>query len=217
MSLLLFDAVGTLIHPQPSVGAVYHDIGRKHGSLLERDEVRRRFHVAFQREEDRDRAAGHRTDEAREFRRWQAIVADVFGDDRSFAELYAWFGQPHAWRCTPGTAELFEELHRAGHRLAIGSNFDRRLHDVVAGLPELKRLERVFVSSELGVRKPHADFFAAIGHALGARDVVVVGDDPVNDYEGATQAGLRAVLVERDDWPAQFPGTLTSLGIRSKP
>src|SRR5690606_20106058 len=42
-----FDAVGTLIHPDPPVAAIYEEISRRHGSRLTRDDVARRFRDAF--------------------------------------------------------------------------------------------------------------------------------------------------------------------------
>src|SRR3954468_9457450 len=99
---VFFDAVGTVIHPEPSAGAAYAEFGRRFGSRLEASEVRRRFAAAFQREEDEDARSGHRTDEGREVQRWRRIVASVLDDvaDREgcFAPLYEHFANPAAWR-----------------------------------------------------------------------------------------------------------------------
>jgi putative hydrolase of the HAD superfamily len=79
----------------------------------------------------------------------------------------------------------------------MASNYDARLRSVAAGLPELRPLRHLVISSEVGWRKPAPEFFAALcertGLAPGA--ILFVGDDPANDYDGATAAGLRAVLV----------------------
>jgi len=76
---VLFDAVGTLIRPEPSVATAYAQAGRRHGADLPEDEIGRRFRAALVRQDeiDRVRHAG-RTDQEREIERWRGIVADVF-------------------------------------------------------------------------------------------------------------------------------------------
>ncbi len=198
---VVFDAVGTLLHPEPPVGAVYHAVGARHGSRLPREVVRARFHAAFARQEEADRAAGLRTDEARELARWRAIVAEVFDDVRDlegcFQELYAHFASPGSWRCAAGSGGALRALAGRGLRVGIASNFDARLHGLVAGLEELASVRHVVVSSEVGWRKPSPRFFEAVCRQVGlaAPEVLLVGDDFENDYAGATAAGMGALLL----------------------
>ncbi len=58
-------------------------------------------------------------------------------------------------------------------------------------------VSRVVISSEVGWRKPALEFFAALCRvsALDPGEVWLVGDDVGNDYEGATAAGCRALLL----------------------
>src|SRR5437588_472394 len=81
--------------PEPPAPQAYHAVGRRFGSRLSPDEVRRRFRAAFQREELRDRAAGLQTSEAREEERWRGVVAEVLDDVTDpaacFAELFEHF------------------------------------------------------------------------------------------------------------------------------
>jgi len=201
MRAVVFDAVGTLIHPQPKVAQVYAAIGRRHGSLLDDAAVARRFKAAFQRQDEIDRNNRWTTSEEREQRRWREIVADVFDDaafEPCFNELYAHFARPDAWRVDEAAANLIESL--SGFVVAMASNFDERLHGIVAGLPELSGIQHVIVSSEVGWRKPGREFFRTLETRLGiaAREILFVGDDPLNDGEGAAQAGMRSVLLGRD-------------------
>ena len=46
---VVFDAVGTLIHPNPPAAAVYYEVGRRHGSRLTQDVVARNFVSALKR------------------------------------------------------------------------------------------------------------------------------------------------------------------------
>lgn len=200
--VVLFDAVGTLIHPEPAAGLVYARIGRRYGSQLAEAEIRERFKQAFAAEEEADRQNGWRTNEVREEARWRNIVTRVLDDieDREtcFRELYAWFARPDAWRCAPEIDHLLRGLQDLGLMTGLASNFDGRLRQVLAGLPELRSVGQVFVSAELGWRKPGTSFFSTICDQLRvtAAEVLFVGDDRINDEEGARKAGMKALLLQ---------------------
>lgn len=60
----------------------------------------------------------------------------------------------------------------------------------------LAAFDRIFVSSELGLRKPERAAFEAVADAIGARpDRILFFDDNLENVEGAIAAGLHAVLV----------------------
>ena len=77
IEVVVFDAVGTLIHPEPPAATVYAEVGRRFGGCHSVEVIAPRFAAAFAREEEADRAAGWRTSEDRESRRWRDIVASV--------------------------------------------------------------------------------------------------------------------------------------------
>jgi putative hydrolase of the HAD superfamily len=199
---VFFDAVGTLIAPDPPAPEVYAAVGRRHGSRLDVATVAERFRAAFRREEERDRAAGWRTDDAREEQRWRSIVAAVLDDvadpEACFRELWDHFARPSAWACLAGGGQVLAELARRGRTLGLASNYDRRLRPVAAGLPELAPIRHLVISAEVGWRKPALAFFDAVVRAADCEpgEVLLVGDDFENDCEGATAAGLRAVLLD---------------------
>ncbi len=203
-AIVFFDAVGTLIHPEPPAPTVYETVGRRFGSRLDEATIRIRFRAAFRRQEDADYAGNLRTDEAREVARWRTIVHEVLDDvtdpERCFQELYSHFTHAEAWRCEPKTAEVLAALAAHGHLLGIASNFDHRLRCVVENLPELRPVRYLVISSEIGWRKPAPEFYMAMCRRAGslAEQILYVGDDPVNDHDGARAAGLRAVLFAPD-------------------
>jgi putative hydrolase of the HAD superfamily len=199
---VFLDAVGTLIHPGPPAPVVYEAVALRHGSRLDLATIAARFVAAFTLEEEQDHAAGLRTGEEREVARWRAIVAAVLDDvsdpESCFQELYAHFAGAGAWRCESGTREVLAALAARGYEVGIASNFDHRLRGVASGLPELRPARHLVISSEVGWRKPAQAFFAAVCAAVGREpaEVLFVGDDLANDYEGARSAGLRAVLFD---------------------
>jgi putative hydrolase of the HAD superfamily len=198
---VFFDAVGTVLHPRPGAPAVYADAAARYGLAADPGEILRRFREAYLCEEEADERAGWATSEAREVGRWRAIVGAALpgAPEGCFELLYRHFARPEAWAVPPEATTVFEHLAGRGLLLGLASNYDSRLLSVLAGKPELARLlDRVVVSSEVGVRKPGAGFFRRVVERAGCRpdEVLLVGDDPGNDVRGATAAGLRAVLLD---------------------
>ena len=201
MLAVVFDAVGTLIHAEPSPASVYAEVCGRRGGGREVEEIRRRFGIALQRQDAADRDAVWMTNEDREVRRWREIVAEVVDADdldACFDELYGHFAAPASWRVDVEAAAVLDELSRRGRILAMASNFDSRLNAIVAGLPELTPLRHLIISSEVGHRKPGGPFFDAVRRRLGveSREILFIGDDLVNDYQGAAAAGFHAVLLD---------------------
>jgi putative hydrolase of the HAD superfamily len=215
---VFFDAVGTLLYPDPGAVQVYTEAARRRGIDLPPDTVRERFVAAFRAEEATDTAAGWVTSEAREEARWRRIVGEalpgVTDPDGLFAELFGHFARPGAWRVDPDAAAVFAGLAGRGIVLGLGSNYDARLLSVLAGQRELNPLAgRVVVSAAVGWRKPAAGFFAEVVRAAGvpAGDILFVGDDLDNDYHGATAAGLRATLLDPRDRHPDVPARIRGL------
>jgi len=215
---IAFDAVGTLIHPEPPVPSIYHAVGARHGSLLGEDEIGRRFKQAFD-ESHRPSPGdeGLQTSEDVERDRWRSIVGRVMPDvgdaDACFDELFNHFARPGSWMCFPEVGGILQSLKAAGYRLALASNFDDRLTGIVHGLLELSPLDAVVISSLVGFRKPSPLFYHALIETAGCRagELLMVGDDLRNDVEGARAAGLQAIHLDRD--AGETLQTLKALGL----
>jgi putative hydrolase of the HAD superfamily len=199
---ILYDAVGTLIHVKPSVGAIYAEVGKRFGSRVSLHDVYRRFPAAFARQDRIDELACWRTDEARERERWRAIVREVLDDVAHPAEcfdvLFNIFSDTKAWTIDIGLGDMLLTIQQRGIRQAVASNFDGRLHGILRAASSLRHLDPVFVSSEIGWRKPAPEFFAHIFDSLqlSPGEILFVGDDRANDYDAAKRAGMRSVLLD---------------------
>jgi putative hydrolase of the HAD superfamily len=202
---VFFDAVGTLLFPEPSAPVVYAQTARRYGLTLTPAEVRERFVTAYRREEAADATANWVTSEERERTRWRHIVTEtlrgVADPEACYRHLFTHFADPSAWRIPTDTLPVLSALHRRGLALGLGSNYDERLWSVLVGFPELALVRaRVLISAAVGVRKPGAGFFLELARCAGCppEEVLFVGDDLENDYAGATAAGMRAVLLDPD-------------------
>jgi len=204
---VVFDAVGTIIRPEPQLAVVYQECGRSFGVELPQAEILARFLAEFRREDERDRAELDWNDsDAREAARWRAIVAAVFGDrlappllDEAFARLWMHYSRPESWRVYDDVAPLWERLRHRGLRIGIGSNYDSRLLSVVAGLEPLARHEGLFISSLVGTRKPGEAFYRHIATewSMAPAELAFLGDDWENDVAAPRAAGWHAWHLNR--------------------
>lgn len=197
---IVFDVVGTLVEPQPAVAQAYRAAGARHGVDLDVAEIGRRFRSAWTRQEAEDAVTvpAFATDQDRERSRWRAIVAEVFAGadqrDAIFADLWEHFARPEAWRPLPAGRDLAVAARDAGLTLALASNFDDRLLPIAAAVEPLSWAEHVFVSAEIGWRKPAVEFFRVIEGRLGlaAHELLLVGDDAELDVAAGRRAGWHA-------------------------
>jgi putative hydrolase of the HAD superfamily len=201
---VVFDLVGTLLHPAPSAAESYRLVGAQFGHVLSEAEAARRFREAFARQEAIDRDHHDlRTSQEREHARWQAIVADVFPAVGSggplFDRLWRHFAQAENWQVFADVPAALTRLGGMGMPVAIASNFDARLQEIVRSHADLAVFDGncVFDSASLGWRKPALSFFRTVEKHLDlpAEALLMVGDDPDNDSAGAVRAGWQALLV----------------------
>jgi putative hydrolase of the HAD superfamily len=206
---VLFDAVGTLISPTPSVASTYHSFGQLHGSKLALHEVQSR--IARLRGE----LFGPREDKQLDFSNvhlpsndesereiWYQMVTRVFTDIENhrslFRKLWEHFAAPGSWHVFPDVKESWQRLKNAGHQIGIASNFDSRLSDICRALEPLSSADYIFYSAGLGFRKPDLRFFRAIELSVAtlARPLMI-GDNRIYDVEAPRQLGWRSLLIDR--------------------
>jgi HAD superfamily hydrolase (TIGR01549 family) len=90
-------------------------------------------------------------------------------------------------------------LDSLGVRMAIISNWDYSLHRILRAKGLADRFEFALASLEEGIEKPHSLIFqiALKRLGVGAGNVAHIGDDPVDDFQGALDAGLHGLLIDR--------------------
>ena len=94
---------------------------------------------------------------------------------------------------------VMKELRAMGLSLYAVSNWDIELAKVLEELGWTNFFDGVVVSAVIGVEKPEGEIFEKALRLSGVdRDRVVhVGNDPVTDVRGASEAGLDTVVVDR--------------------
>ncbi|MDQ0583677.1 HAD family hydrolase [Streptomyces rishiriensis] len=131
-------------------------------------------------------------------------VRAFLGREMTDAEADAWLLRYHAhyeaaWALFPDVLPVLDAL-AASHRHAVLSNSSIYVQDHklrVLGVHD--RFEAILCAAELGVSKPDAGAFLAACEALSLapHQVAYVGDHPEIDGQGAAEAGLLSVWIDR--------------------
>ena len=201
---VVFDVVGTLLEPSPSVAKAYKNSAETLGVTLPEADISKRFSVAWEKQEffDSQQRPAFRTSRRREYERWKQIVCEVFAGytvaEKIFEDLWLHFGKPSSWRPVAQGCQLLEAAREAGLKVAVASNFDERLLPLAQCVEPLIGIENIFASSEIGWRKPAVEFFRTVESRLGKdpRQLLLIGDDPRLDIAAAQTAGWKSIRIQ---------------------
>lgn len=100
----------------------------------------------------------------------------------------------------PDTMPAIEELEKH-FTLAAITNGNAEIEKMDIG----QFFKKSFYSADIGVAKPHPTIFKSAIDYLGveSREIIHIGDDPINDVIGAHKAGMDTIWLNRNDevWP----------------
>jgi putative hydrolase of the HAD superfamily len=203
------DATGTLI-ASGAMGEIYAEVLGRHGVTVSAPEVQRIFPVVWKELDCRTPQGSDRFTSfpggSRGF--WSRLVERLCelldaGKPGPFAaaELFHRFSRPEAWTVYPDAVPALDAMRARGLRLAVISNFDERLPDLLSSLDLAQRVDCIVTSSALGIAKPNPAIFHHALERLGveASAAVHVGDHRLEDLEGAQAAGMEALLLDRSE------------------
>ncbi len=205
---IFLDAVGTIFGVKGSVGQIYSTFAQKFGVDCAPDMIDRAFYQEFKtitpgvytglsaielprQEYSWWKEVNHRT--------FQAIgkIQDFTDFDAFFDELYHHFATAAAWEIYPDTLAALQQWQAQGIALELISNFDTRLYAVLNALNLADYFSQVTISTIVGVGKPDPIIFQVALAGRLASQTWHIGDSELEDYQGATAAGLHAFLLQR--------------------
>lgn len=204
--VIFFDAAGTLIRLERAVGWHYAEVARRHGLEVDEARLEEAFREIWSDRPPRPASPGGREHDDRPW--WRELALDVlrasapsggeFDQEAWFEELYSHFSKPGVWVLYDDVGRCLDRLANQ-FRLAVVSNFDRRLRHILEDLGVGSRFERLFISSEIGCEKPDPTIFR---QALEVMEVepercLHIGDDPERDWAGAAAAGIAVFKLRR--------------------
>ncbi|HEY0190593.1 MAG TPA: HAD family hydrolase [Kofleriaceae bacterium] len=153
-----------------------------------------------------DPAAGHPW---RELMATLLAGAGIAGEAVPALVEWLWTEQPRAnlWRAEiPGMVDLARELGARGVHVAVLSNSEGRLAELLAEIGIADAFAVIVDSGRVGVEKPDPRIFELTLTALGARGAGIhIGDSWPADVAGALAAGWRAIWYGRRATPVDDP------------
>lgn len=138
---------------------------------------------------------------------------------RRFGAELGWSGEAEVWdeeyldalgdcgALLPGALELIRTL-KPYCKLGLATNGLQRVQRRrLAGNPIAPYLDGIFISQEMGVGKPHKEYFDKVLETLEAeaRTTVMVGDDLLSDIQGAVNAGLDSIWYSPEGGESSLP------------
>ena len=219
---VLFDAAGTLIELVEPVGETYARAAARHGATISAWRLGDAFARVLRGASPPAFSGAAAQIEARERAWWRELVRAVFlaadsavrvaDFEACFDELWRHFGSGAAWRAQSGARETLSLLRGAGLATAVASNFDRRLHGILAALGLAPLLDAVVLPSDAGAAKPDPALLRTALARLGCapHEAALVGNDPERDLEPARRLGLVAIDVRELATLAALPARLAA-------
>lgn len=138
--------------------------------------------------------------------RFRRALAKFGISDKSKAEEWAHeyvLRSPLKTHLMPHAVEVLEYLRLRGYVMHIASNgFPEVQHKKLQQCNLTSYFENIFLSEELGSRKPELPFFLRIMRRLGLPNsqLLMVGDDYHADIEGARNAGIDQIYFAKSSW-----------------
>ncbi|HSI72673.1 MAG TPA: HAD-IA family hydrolase [Fimbriimonas sp.] len=203
-----FDCAGTLVEVKCTVGQLLHEASHELGLAVGRDEMQL-FQALYMALLPEFHSINRLRDPERGIGFWVRLCGEWLeriGQDPSLADALrqrvdelAWEEPSQMFALYPDVLPCLRRLHAQGIEMAVISNWDYSLHRCLR-MFELESYFKVRLASlEEGIEKPDSRLFEIALEQLGATpdETVHVGDDPIDDVEGARRAGLRAVHLDR--------------------
>lgn len=205
LRLLTWDVKDTLIRLSRPVGEEYAAKARAHGLEVEAAALGQAFGQAYKAQNHRFPTYGL-SHGLTSHQWWQDVVLQTFHlagvrDTQVVAtiadQLYRDFSSPCTWQVLEGAESTLRSCRTRGLQLAVISNFDRRLEDILEGLGLREHFDFVLTSEAAGWPKPDPRIFLKalqLAHVQPAA-AAHIGDSYHCDYQGAQAVGMHSFLV----------------------
>ena len=204
---VFFDVGGTLLHPWPSVGAVYSEVGKQFGFQASEDAMEQAFRGAWKKL----KSAKLETLTTSDKEWWRTLVFEAVASlklhgseevkDAYFAALYNAFGQPAAWQTYPDAVPAIQTCRSHALHVGVISNWDQRLRPLLEKMGLSAMFDSLAISCEVGAEKPDPKIFHAALRAAGVEpaQALHVGDAFDEDVKAAESVGMRGLWIDRSD------------------
>uniref|UniRef100_A0A670JEI0 Haloacid dehalogenase-like hydrolase domain-containing protein 3 n=1 Tax=Podarcis muralis TaxID=64176 RepID=A0A670JEI0_PODMU len=198
LRLLTWDVKDTLLRLRVPVGESYSAEARACGVQVQAEALTQSFRQAY---------------------RAQSLHFPNYGSDRGLSSKQWWMDVVmETFRLSgihgkevvrpillPGARDTLKQCQRMGVPMAVISNFDQRLQEVLTRCGLRQHFDFVLTSEEVGFAKPDKRIFLEALRIAGVSPQLAahVGDDYVNDYKAAREAGMHSFLYKSGCQPLE--------------
>lgn len=204
---VFFDCGSTLIDPCPSVAEQFVRVANRHGADITLAQVEphmvtidRYYDMEYMKDGSFWASPSRSVELWYDIYRFMCHLTGVLDDVEGVAhDMFQEYLKPENWMVYPDVPDILRTLKREGLKLAVVSNWDAGLTDLIRGLGLLPYFDEVVASAAVGYRKPDPAIFGIACERLGlpAAVCVHVGDNVEADGDGAASAGIGAVILDR--------------------
>ncbi|XP_078082821.1 haloacid dehalogenase-like hydrolase domain-containing protein 3 [Mustelus asterias] len=213
--LLTWDVKDTLLRVRHTVGEQYSLEAKMHGIRVEAEALNRSFLAAIQTQAKL--LPNYGLEQGMSSQQWWVeTVKRTFrlcgvSDERVLSplaeNLYRGFSSAKNWEVFSDVKDTLIHCDRLGIHMAVISNFDRRLEQILVNCGLRQHFQFVLTSEDVGISKPdHRIFIKALGLAqVEPKQATHIGDDVWKDYLAARAVGMESYLICREK--EQLTGT----------
>jgi len=204
LRLVTLDVTNTLIKVLGGVGSNYAKVASIYGVKAEPEQLDATFRIVYKQYTTQYPNFGV-SHGLTSMQWWDKVAKDTFAGvncdpvalDRVSKHLYMHFSTSQGWELVPDAAQTIAQIKQAGLRVGVISNFDQRLEKILTTLSLRHYFDFVLCSSDIKIAKPDIEIFKlALEKAnVHPEEAIHIGDNVTNDYFGARQAGLNALLL----------------------
>lgn len=204
---VFFDVGSTLLHPEPSVAETFAHSAQECGhEITVRDlesympQVDAFYEAEYVRDGDFWCSHERATTIWLDMYRYLAHLVGLDTDAEDIAaSVHMAYQRADHWAVYPDVTACLWGLKRRGIMLGVISNWDSGLEDLLRKVKLLPYFDDVVSSAVVGYRKPDPVIFELALERMGidAARAVHVGDLPEADGDGASAAGIRPIIVDR--------------------
>lgn len=198
IKVVFLDAEGTFLKFTPSLGRIYFNLWKEYGIQIEEKEIeikmRENYKKIFKKKLNGLILNGELCRKA-----WREIFEETFSTFSSFPffgevfeRAYSFFGTPDCVEVVPEFYSFLKEAKASEIKLAIISNWDKRLYSVLEGHNLLSQFDAIFLGCDIGYLKPHEEIFkGALNYfKVNPSEALMIGDSWEDDIEPAQKLGI---------------------------
>ncbi|KAI6190137.1 hypothetical protein M3Y97_00084300 [Aphelenchoides bicaudatus] len=206
IKVLSLDATNTLIRLKQPPGETYANFARDFGfNQVDKNAISPLFLKAFKQLEKEKPCYGFYGAGSKSW--WTDLMRSCYGDEIASSSkfpaladrVFDFYKTKEAWCLTDEkNLEFLRSLSAHNLKIAVVSNFDERLHDLLNLFGISEFVSEVLLSAEVGFQKPESEMFQLLLNRFKITDPKLclhIGDNYEKDYLPAKALGMHAKIL----------------------